>query len=237
MEAGGQKIEGSSVLSDAFTTYSENAGALLGASVAVVGVGAVISAALSLPHSFPLVVLGALVSLAVQLLYTGFVVKLVEDARDGRRDHDAGRLLSAAAPALWPLLGAGILYGIAVAIGLALLIVPGLVLITIWAVIAPAIVVEHAGAIEAFGRSRELVRGNAWAVFGVMVIAFLFVPFVVLISGLVTTPAGQAVSTVATIIAIVVTTPIPALVSSILFFELGGGALPNRFEEQHRGGD
>ena len=38
-----------------------------------------------------------------------------------------------------------------------LLIVPGLILLTIWAVIAPVIVVERSGVIDAFRRSRELV--------------------------------------------------------------------------------
>ena len=54
-----------------------------------------------------------------------------------------------------------------------LLIVPGLFLLTIWAVTAPAIVVERRGAIEAFGRSHELVRGEGWTVFGAIVVAFL----------------------------------------------------------------
>ncbi len=57
-----------------------------------------------------------------------------------------------------------------------LLIVPGLILLTIWAVIVPVIVIERAGVLEAFGRSRELVRGNGWRVFGVIVVLFLAQP-------------------------------------------------------------
>jgi hypothetical protein len=37
--------------------------------------------------------------------------------------------------------------------------------------ISPVIVLEDKGAIEAFGRSRELVRGNGWNVFGAIAIA------------------------------------------------------------------
>ena len=33
-----------------------------------------------------------------QVLYTGYVVKLVQDVRDGRRDHTMDELFSAAAP-------------------------------------------------------------------------------------------------------------------------------------------
>ena len=58
---------------------------------------------------------------------------------------------------------AGILAGIAIGIGLLfLLFAPGLFLLTIWAVLAPVIVIERVGAIESFGRSRGLVRGERW---------------------------------------------------------------------------
>ena len=59
----------------------------------------------------------------------------------------------------------GILFEIGVGIGLVLLIIPGLILLTMWSVGAPAIVVERAGAFQAFGRSWHLVRGEAWSVF------------------------------------------------------------------------
>jgi hypothetical protein len=42
-----------------------------------------------------------------------------------------------------PLIGAGLLSGIAIGIGMLLLLVPGLIRLTIWAVIAPVIVVER----------------------------------------------------------------------------------------------
>ena len=54
------------------------------------------------------------------------------------RDFTVGELLSSASPAILPLIGNGILFGIAVGIGLFLLIIPGLWLLTIWAVVAPA---------------------------------------------------------------------------------------------------
>jgi hypothetical protein len=47
------------------------------------------------------------------------------------------------------------------------------VLLTWWSVIGPAIVLEGKGAIESFGRSRELVRGYGWSVFGVVILAVL----------------------------------------------------------------
>ena len=71
-------------------------------------------------------------------------------------------------PFIVPLIGFGILYGIGVAIGFLLLFVPGLILLTIWSVGAPAIVIEGIGPIDAFKRSQHLVSGSGWPVFGVL---------------------------------------------------------------------
>jgi hypothetical protein len=158
------------------------------------------------------------------VLYTGYVVKLVQDVRDGRLDQSIGELFSAAAPFILTLILNGIIFGIAVAVGFFLLIVPGLILITIWAVVAPSIVVENRGAIEAFGRSRELVRGEGWSVFGAIVLAFLIVFAIAIVAGILGAAIGDdagrvIVGTIGNVIAY----PIAALVSSILFFDLGGG--------------
>ena len=64
-------------------------------------------------------------------------------------------------PRLPALIVAGILAGLGIALGLVLLIVPGLFLLTIWSLIVPSIVVEGKSAGESFGRSRELVAGTA----------------------------------------------------------------------------
>jgi hypothetical protein len=103
----------------------------------------------------------------------GAFVYAVQDARDGSFDASLGEVFSRVSPAIVPLLVAGLLAGIGIAIGFVLLIVPGLFLLTIWAVIAPVIVVERTGALDAFGRSRALVRGHGWTVFGIVLISGL----------------------------------------------------------------
>lgn len=62
-----------------------------------------------------------------------------------------------------------------IVLGFVFFVVPGLIALTFWAVISPVIVVERAGAFTAFGRSQELVRGNAWQVFGTVLVGFLVV--------------------------------------------------------------
>lgn len=150
-------------------------------------------------------------------------VKLVQDVRDGRRDFTVGELFSHAAPYVGTLVLNGILAGIAIFIGFVLIIVPGLILLTIWAVIAPSIVIEDKGVFEAFGRSRELVRGHGWQVFGAIVIAFLIVFAVGIVAGVIGSSISDAGRIILGTIANVLTAPVAALVSSILFFDLGGG--------------
>ena len=86
----------------------------------------------------------------------------------GRRALQLGRARSSA-----PWSAPASSTGSAVGIGFFLLIVPGCILLTIWAVIAPVIVIERKGALDSFGRSRELVRGNGWPVFGTVIVATL----------------------------------------------------------------
>jgi hypothetical protein len=223
MEATGNRIEAGRVIGEAFETYQSHVGPLLGGALIVIGIAGVINGILVVTGSLVLVLVGALIGLAAGFLYTGYVVKLVQDVRDGRRDSSVSELLSAATPYIGTLVLNGILAGIAITIGFVLVIVPGLILLTIWAVIAPSIVVENQGVMDAFGRSRELVRGNGWPVFGAIVLAFLIVFAVSLIAGLIGASIGDAGRVVLQTIANVLTAPVAALVSSILFFDLGGG--------------
>jgi hypothetical protein len=116
----------------------------------------------------------ALVTVVIGMTWLqGAFVYAVQDARDGSFDSSMGEVFSRVSPAIAPLIGASLLAGLGIAVGLLLLVIPGLVLLTIWAVIAPVIVVEKRHALDSFGRSRELVRGHGWTVFGIVVITAL----------------------------------------------------------------
>ena len=52
---------------------------------------------------------------------------------------------------LGQLILVGIVAGIGIVIGFVLIIVPGLILITIWSVVAPVIVLEHPGGLSRSG--------------------------------------------------------------------------------------
>lgn len=221
-----KRVSVGDVVGETLSIYRGNLGALLGSAIVVFLLVGVLSALLEATDSWVLILLAAVVRLAGHALYTGFVVKLVQDVRDGRRDDSVGDLFSAAPPFILPLIAFGILFAIAVAIGFLLLIVPGLILLTIWSVGAPAIVVEGCGPLEAFGRSRRLVKGEGWSVFATLLVVLLIVIAVGIVLGLIATPIGdgETATYVASIISSAITAPVFALAAAIMYFDLGGGS-------------
>jgi hypothetical protein len=217
-----QRVRVGDVISETFSIYRENAASLLISAAAVFIVVGVLSALLQNAGGLVLALLAGAIRLAGHALYTGFVVKLVQDMRDGRRDETVGDLFSAAAPAILPLIGFGILFAIGVAIGFVLLIVPGLILLTMWSVGAPAIVVERVGAVDAFGRSWRLVRGEAWSVFATLLVVLLIVIAIGVVLGVLATPIGdgEVATYVAAIISSVITAPVFALAVTIMYYDL-----------------
>lgn len=155
-------------------------------------------------------------------LYQGMVVAVVRDIKGGGVEGSVGRLMKSAMPVIMPLIGVGLLSGLAIGIGFILLIIPGLVLLTIWSVVAPVVVIERSGVIPAFARSRALVRGSGFQVFRVIAVAFI-IAFVV---GLILTTIAAAIANgpliriVFSAIASTFTAPIGALVASVLYFRL-----------------
>lgn len=162
----------SGVLDEAWRIYRAHAAHLLAIAFVFYLITAVIVGLLGLLGAVG-ALLGWIVELIATFLLQATLIKAVQDVRDGRADLSLSETVSAATPYILPVAAASILAGIAITIGLILLIVPGLILITIWAVIVPVIVIERSGALASFGRSQQLVRGNGWQVFGTLVLAFL----------------------------------------------------------------
>lgn len=157
---------------------------------------------------------------ALSVLYQGMVVELVQDIQDGRRDHSVGDLVRSVEPVLLPLMGVSVLYAIGVAIGFLLLIIPGLILLVIWSVVAPVTVLERPGVFAAFGRSRQLVAGNGWAVFGVIVLVGLAVIIVSLAAGAIAQSLGSVGGAVIQWAVTAAVAPVSALSASVLYFAL-----------------
>lgn len=122
----------------------------------------------------------ALSSFALSL-FTAFGDLLVEGVlAEDLRDHYAGlpipglrELGRRIRPVVLILALATFVYSAAVAVGLVLLIVPGLLMMTRWSVIVPVIVLERRGVGNAFRRCWQLVKGHSWGIAGVLSIIFI----------------------------------------------------------------
>ncbi len=128
-------------LGETFTAYGAHAGVLLPLAFWLFLAVAIVDGVAG--SSFALVAAGIVISNVAGTVYKGMVVGLVRDAREGRRESSVGELFGYVVPVLVPLLLAGLLAGIGIFVGMLLLLVPGLFLLTIWSVIAPAIVIER----------------------------------------------------------------------------------------------
>ena len=88
------------VISEAFRHYGAHFATLIGVAIVVFVIAGLIQGLLQSTDSWVLRLLGSIVTLVAGVLYTGFVVSLVSDVRDGKRDSTVGELLSSAFLAL-----------------------------------------------------------------------------------------------------------------------------------------
>jgi hypothetical protein len=168
-------------------------------------------------------VIGALVSLAGVFWLQGALVVAIEDVRDGRPDLSVRETLSRVRPKLNTLTVAGLLAALGIVVGTFFLVVPGLILFTWWLLIVPVIMLEDAGVIHSFGRSRELVRGHGWSVFGVIVLTVLVLIGVALVFGLIGEGFDSAVVELLLDIASqTLTAPFVALAWTMTYYRLRG---------------
>lgn len=160
------------------------------AAVVYVPLGAV-SAGLAL-LGWPGVLVANILNLAAIFPVQGALVKAVESCRGGQCDLAVDHALRLAGGRLVALTAAGLLAAVGILAGLTLLIVPGLVLLTWWIVLAPVIMLESCGVGHGFGRSHELVRGHGWPVFGVVLLTLLVLLAFSLALGIALSPLGGA---------------------------------------------
>jgi lipid-A-disaccharide synthase-like uncharacterized protein len=213
-----QRISPGAIFSEIWSIYLDQSWVLIGTALGLYALQFVIY--LVLPSAAGIILL--VLFWALSILYQGMVVELVQDVQDGRRDHSIGELIRSVQPVFWPLVAVSILFGLGVGIGFILLIIPGLILIDIWCVVAPVTVLERPGVFAAFGRSRELVRGNGWNVFAVIVLVFLSVAVISVAAGLIANSLGSVGRGLVQWAVNAALAPVTALSASVLYFALRG---------------
>lgn len=151
----------------------------------------------------------------------GALVIAVQDVRDGRADLSIRETLSRVRRRMNTLGLAGFAAAIGIGVATLFLIVPGLVLATWWVFIVPVIVLEGAGVLAVFGRSREPVRGNGWNVFGLIVLTFLILIVAGIAIALVLSPLPDGVQRyVGDVVSNTLLAPFVALAFTLAYFRL-----------------
>ena len=167
-------------------------------------------------------ILVAVVSLASMLLY-GAGVARIESIAQGD-DIGLGRSFGVAVPKMGTLLLSAILFGLAVGVGLILLIVPGLFLLGSLFLFVPAIMLDGKGPVEGLNYSHKLVWGNWWRVATTFTIAVIIIYVVYLIGaivvGMVLGFASVAVDPAAGLIANLIVTVVASLLVTAFFYAL-----------------
>lgn len=213
------------VLSEAWALYKAHWRHFLPLAFLVFVVISLISLVLALALGWFGAVLATLIGFVGVFWLQGALCEAVADVRDGRVDLSISDTIQKVRPRVAPLLGAGVLAGLGVAVGLLLLIVPGLVLLTWWSVIVPVVVLERVAAMESFGRSRELVRGYGWNVFGVIVLTVLIllafaIVFAIVAAILLNWLPDELQSFIQTLVADTLSAPFLALAWTLMYFRL-----------------
>ena len=136
-------------------------------------------------------ILTALIALLVTPFVTGAVAKVVAASYLGR-ELGPGDALKQGARRFPALIGAFILVHLLELVGFVLCILPGIALMAMFTLVAPAIAIEDIGPVAGMKRSWNLVRRRFWPVLGISLLA-----------GFIANTLGQILGTAPALIALV----------------------------------
>lgn len=174
------KIDIGRVLTNTIGVIGRNPVVFLGLSLLIVGLpNAAIqfiqgnAAAVAGAFASPTVIITGLFGFFVFLflsviLQATLIVATLNDL--AKKEINLGDCISQAIRKFWPLLGLGLLFGLGIALGFLLLVVPGVILYLMWIVAAPVMMAEDKGIMDSFKRSSELTSGSKGMIFLLMII-------------------------------------------------------------------
>jgi hypothetical protein len=171
------------------------------------------------------------ISILTQTFLAGFLTVVVGRAVLGRPINFT-EVWGELKPRLLPLFGLTLVVTLLVTVGVVLCILPGVWLWVLFGLATPALVLERGAIGQAMTRSRELVRGSWWRIFGILLLALVIVmvigtiiqlPFglaIGLFSETATLTVGDLVlSELAAAVGQVLTVPFGACVTALLYID------------------
>jgi hypothetical protein len=136
---------------------------------------------------------GSLISAVFAAVLTGMLIVVVTEDVVGRQ-VSFEQVWNKVRSRLWRLVGLSVVVGVLQYAGLLLCLAPGIWLWGIWAVAVPALMVENRTIGGSLGRSRRLVEGMFWRVWGIRALGYLAAGLISTGVGLVFGVIGLAVN-------------------------------------------
>jgi hypothetical protein len=222
------------LLGDALALYVRNFPTVFAVSAAIVVPVQLIVSGLGLeeltasyresPTTAEILVPTAVSFLVVVPLIAAATIHVLQTLAAGQRPRPIPAL-QAGLDLFTPVFVAVLLAGLAIALGLTLLILPGIYLAVRLFFVAQAVVIDGARSTDALRRSWSVSDGNWWRIFGVALLANLiaFLPGTLIVApfeSFAESADRQAISLAGMILTETLTAPFVALVSTLLYHDL-----------------
>jgi hypothetical protein len=153
------------------------------------------------------------------LLQAALVRASIQDLRF--QPVELGPLLGESFSLLLPMIGITIVMFVALAFGMILLVVPGIILMCMWMVAVPVLVEERQGIFGSLRRSAELTKGSRWWIFLLLVIYLVASGMINGITEL-TADSSNLVALIVSLIVSSLTGMVSAAMVASLYIELRG---------------
>jgi hypothetical protein len=125
-----------------------------------------------IPKSGGVAIIGSILQIACTSLADAAIIYGVVQVLRGR-DFTFGNSLQFGFARLGPVVGLSLVVGILAGLGAILLLVPGFIVMTMYAVAIPVCVAEQLGVFASMSRSAFLTKGNRWRIFGIVILVGL----------------------------------------------------------------
>jgi hypothetical protein len=174
-----------------------------------------------------LAVVVIVISFLAVIVTMGALSKCLLDAYTGR-PSGWRHSVQFAADRVGPLSWLSIICGVLLTIAYILLVIPGIFLTVSWSVAVPVLMFEGRTGFAALRRSYDLVQGRWWATCGALVLAIICIVGISIVLGLALHGAASSnhisvilvVSGISRIIGAIVSYPILAAISAVIYFDL-----------------
>ncbi|QKC84406.1 hypothetical protein [Mesorhizobium sp. NZP2077] len=124
------------------------------------------------PQRMVFAVAAGLIAMVLAAVLQAALVRVAIEDLNGKRPATRD-CIGTALSVLLPAIGISLLTTLGAALGLLLLIVPGIILFLRWSAAAPVLVQERRGVFASMARSSDLTEGSRWALLGLWVIVIV----------------------------------------------------------------